>query len=93
VIGTEIGRDMFGQDSWIKMLRRDGKCVITDIRFYNEADWIYANGGVVWRVERPGYNGDNHKSEQQIDFMRVELTITNDGTLEDLEKRVSEHLC
>jgi hypothetical protein len=88
VLGTEIGREMFGADSWIEMLKLDGDSVITDVRFYNESDWIHKQGGKVFRVVRPGYNGDNHKSESQIDFLYTDAEIENDGTLDDLEKKV-----
>jgi hypothetical protein len=92
VLGSEIGREMFGMDSWINMLKIEGDCVITDVRFFNEAAWIKAQGGQVWKVERPGHSGDNHQSEAQVDFIAVDVVIQNDGTLEDLEKRITEYM-
>jgi hypothetical protein len=43
-------------------------CVITDVRFPNEAEWIKAAGGVLVRLYRPGLadDGDRHESETAL---------------------------
>jgi hypothetical protein len=66
--------------------------VITDVRFPNEADAVRSWGGVIWRVIRPGYEdqGDTHASETESDLIEPNLTIVNDGTLEDLRTKVQE---
>ena len=65
--------------------------VITDVRYPNEAEWVLAQGGRLWRVERTeGSLEDigrdlNHESEVALDdFTGWERTIWNDGSLEDL---------
>lgn len=75
--------------------------VVTDVRFMNEAKKIREVGGHVWRVTRPGADGSyannagvtNHRSErdQHSDEMKqyVSKEIINDGTLEDLDGKVS----
>lgn len=62
--------------------------VITDVRFGNEAVAIKRWGGEVWRVERPGFEGDGHASETEVNSIPVDRTFVNDGTLEDLAKWV-----
>ena len=71
---------------------------ITDVRFVNEAERIITEGGEIWKIERPSYQGDipsgvpNHPSETAIDSeaMRAWVTrgINNAGTLSDLKNRV-----
>lgn len=80
--GTEICREHFGVDFWIKRLEytfincypapEEVKAVITDVRFNNEAQWILNRGGILVHLTRPGCNGNvgipNHASEAGIDF-------------------------
>jgi hypothetical protein len=65
--------------------------VFDDLRFANEADMLRRYGGVIVRIERPGQeinaDTDAHASEA-IDFP-VDLTIVNDGTVEDLEAKMA----
>jgi hypothetical protein len=65
--------------------------VITDVRFPNEAEAIRAAGGQVWKVVRPslGVPTDEHPSETSVDLVRENVTIVNDGSLEDLSRKVS----
>lgn len=57
---------------------------ISDVRFPNEWAAVKAGGGVMIRVERPGYNGDGHISERALDDYEPDYTIVNNGTLADL---------
>lgn len=67
----------------------DVNCLcITDLRYPNEAERVKALGGVVWEVVRPGTGSDGHTSEQPLPRDLVNLTIDNDGTLDDLEAEV-----
>lgn len=72
------------------ILRGVRVAVITDVRFLNEADAVRSWGGVIWRVIRPGYDvqEDTHASETESDLIEPNLTLVNDGTLEDLKKQV-----
>ena len=88
-------RTVFGEDFWVKQamaqmndpLRYD--YVVTDVRFPNEMQAIWALNGKIWRVERPGIGSVNdHISEHAIKDEPVDLHINNTGTLEDLEKTV-----
>lgn len=92
-VGTEAVRDILGQDLWIDLaLRKAGKvrrAVFTDVRYQNEAEAILRDGGVLWRITRPGVGPVNrHPSETALDLFPVERTIANNGTVEDLRRAV-----
>lgn len=71
-----------------KALEEHGRVVVSDVRFPNEVQYIEDLGGTVVRIVRPGKNGDSHISETALDgYVLPELD--NDGTLEDLEHRVT----
>lgn len=97
-LGTEAGRDMFGQNIWVDRAFETmdkypeiDTWVITDVRFRNEVEAIQAAGGTVFRVVRDdGHElGDNtaHKSEVELDEM-VLPEIDNRGSREALEAEV-----
>lgn len=64
-------------------------CIITDVRFPFEANWIRSKGGYVLRMERPGQDLSDpmyqHESERFIDEIKVDLHIRNDQTTKKLE--------
>lgn len=68
-----------------------GDCVIiSDVRFQDEADWIWNNGGVILNIVRPHHHGNvgilGHASESGIESYRSDQTflLINDGSLEVL---------
>jgi hypothetical protein len=94
-LGTEAGRDIFGENVWIDIAMR--KCAgfeyptISDLRFENEEKAVKALGGIIWRVERTGYDngvGTSHASEAYLASIKHGELILNDGTLEDLRIKV-----
>jgi hypothetical protein len=95
----EAGRQGIDEYLWVAMTLsqikdpHEGRYVITDVRFPNEAAAITAQGGQIWRIERPGVNAVNdHVSETALDAWVFEETIINDGTIEDLKKKISVDL-
>jgi hypothetical protein len=99
-MGTEVGRETIDPDLWVKLcigpLRRDLNYVISDVRFINELTAIQKRDGLVWRVIRPGWEstlGANagHRSEMELtdESGLYDAIIINDGTLEDLAKKVA----
>ena len=106
--GTDVVRDGFHQDFWLRALERGiaqgiygDRVVITDCRFPNECALIRSMGGVVACVERgaaPSWEravrdrgeepGDVHRSEWSW-MGQEDLTVPNDGTLEDLQTQVN----
>jgi len=88
-------RTVFGEDFWVKQamaqmvdpLRYD--YVITDVRFPNEMEAIWALNGKIWRVERPGVGPVNdHISEHASKEIEEDCYISNSGTLKTLQGTV-----
>jgi len=95
--GTEVGRNMFGQDFWvnqaIEKATRYEKVVFSDCRYNNEADAVKAIGGVVWRIFRPEVSAVNdHTSEQDLNNYPFDSHIQNDSTLENLHTLIENEL-
>lgn len=99
-LGTEWGR-MLQPDLWLRLagaymadVERNtwndtSAFVISDVRFVNEAAWVRAHGGMIWRVIRPGTTPvRQHISEQELTLFDADHTIINDGGLEDLHLAV-----
>jgi hypothetical protein len=88
-LGTDVGRDI-DPDMWVKVMVRNtqpwidagGHTVTTGIRFANEAA---AMDRLIY-VHRPGVGPANdHPSEDMTGvFAQAHLTITNNGTVDDL---------
>lgn len=100
-LGTEWGRNLHGETFWINALQLRieaasgvGLCVIPDVRFPNEADWIHDIGGVLLRVNRPDnpHQAAPHESERYVAGLPADCDIWNDGTIGLLHDKVSEHL-
>lgn len=81
-------RGLFGQDYWIGKVPLCENVVISDVRFPNEATAIKAAGGVLWRVDRPGYSGDGHVSEQSLYALPVDWSISNHRGLDSLADQI-----
>jgi hypothetical protein len=93
------GREMIDEYLWVALTMsqikdpQEGKYVITDVRFPNEAAAIQSQGGQIWRIERPGVDAANaHISETAMDPWSFDETIVNDGTIEDLVKKIKVDL-
>jgi hypothetical protein len=88
-MGTEVGRELFGQDFWVYQafngVASDDNVVFTDTRFPNEADHIRSYYGQVWRVSKLNHGPANgHHSETALDLYNFDWSIPNYGTKEDL---------
>mgnify|MGYP003624029130 CR=1 FL=1 len=92
VMGTEVGRDMFGDNFWVEQAFRGvqhDKAIFTDCRFPNEAQAIVERGGEVWRIRRPGFGPINgHASEISLDSWEFDRVIENDGDIAALRTKV-----
>jgi len=96
LIGTDVGRE-YNPNIWVEKMEQEFEnkeywhtniIIIDDLRFNNEAELIKKWEGIIIEIIRPGYNGDNHKSEQGIDKIFINYTIENDGTIEELKNKV-----
>lgn len=70
-------------------------CVVTDVRFPNEAERVKELGGVVWKIDREVPGAGDHPSEQTLDPELIDLIIDNNGGLDDYQMMIEialEHL-
>lgn len=88
--GTEYRRAQ-DLEYWLKRFeaaidqRGPGPIVITDCRFANEAALVRRLGGVIWRLERPGFDvATDHASDVSGREFAPEAVIVNDGSLDEL---------
>lgn len=94
VLGTECGRKIISDNIWVDALFNNlpysnGKYVIADVRFPNEADGIRARGGRIYRIERAGIGPtNNHVSETALDEYEYDGFIHNDGTIAQFKNSV-----
>ena len=96
VFGTEVGREMFGENFWVDQVfrqieaeDRDSNFIITDVRYPNEADLVRKKGGQIWRVSRSVIKPINgHSSEFAMDNYDFDRVITNDSDIKDLESHI-----
>lgn len=85
--------------------REETDIMITDCRFVNEADYLRKQGFILIKVvatdeirlkrlqksdEQTTLEQMNHKTEAQIDLITPDYYIYNNGTLEELDKKVDE---
>lgn len=100
-LGTEWGRETVAQDIWLQLCRRRidqlreqgiSMAVVADVRFDNEAAMIREAGGRICHVRRPIADEADveHKSEAGIKMLDGDVLLVNDGTVEDLRRKVEE---
>lgn len=96
VLGTEVGREIFGEDVWVDTARKTWlkwgmpDLAISDLRFRNELFFVHEYGMSVW-VERPGVGPVNgHISDNGLKKTECDLILENSGSLIELEDDVEE---
>ncbi len=83
-VGTECFRKMW-PDIWVNYLMEEishekGLSIVDDVRFENEAEFIRAKGGEIWRLHRKGVSSkDSHISEAGLPNELVNREIHLDG--------------
>lgn len=105
LVGTDALRKVVHDDFWIIPMKRKLKehlrngrhVVISDVRFLNEINMIKNLNGLVIRIDRENpdkINGiEKHSSEFQLEnYDAWNFTLDNNGTLEELYKKVDEVL-
>jgi hypothetical protein len=98
--GTEVGRNILGENLWVDTtfaLMEPGKdYVITDMRFPNEHFAVNNALGFTVRVFREGSGLSGtaalHASETALDDHSFDYTLSNDGSLMQLEDAVDAML-
>ena len=89
---------MFGTEVWVDQVFKKidtfpqgQRAVITDVRFSNEADALWARGGFLVRLNRDTsqHRGVmDHRSETESAALVADYTMPNHGTLDDLHRRL-----
>ena len=93
VMGTEVGREMFGPDFWVNQAMGNAskfdKIVLTDVRYPNEYRAIKNRDGILIRIVKPGTGAVNeHSSETALDNFSFDATIVNDGSIYELSQKI-----
>lgn len=92
--GTEYRRAQ-RDDYWIRQMddfrimaavEAKAGLVIPDVRFENEAEWLFGVEGKLIEIRRPGCVGSGHQSDLPI--AKIDYTIINDKSIEALEQQV-----
>jgi hypothetical protein len=84
--------DIREQDNYAGLIARyPGAAIvcITDVRYENEARRVKDLGGEIWEIVRPGLESDGHASEAGLPRELIDVTIPNDGTLQQLRALVA----
>lgn len=100
LLGTEVGRNMLGENIWADMVRREiietraagTPVVMTGARYPNELTLIRELGGELVWVDRPAPSisttgtakTSSHSSEGATSASDFDIVILNDGSLADL---------
>jgi hypothetical protein len=102
-MGTEVGREMFGENVWVDLLLRNIEnlkrefaypgIVVTGVRYRNEIAALHKIKARTAYVERPGLEKPQdasvaHSSENSLSKYDFTTTILNGGSLEDLKGTV-----
>lgn len=92
-VGTEVFRNNFDPDIWIKIAKRrieetSGHVVVSDVRFPNEISAILSMGGTICSVERLSTLAvPKHISEQKLEAPN-EIVLNNNGSFQDLYSQI-----
>lgn len=101
-IGTDLIRHNMkhllpdiGNNFWVKLTidnyhqNKNENTIISDVRFQNEIDAILNERGVIIKIIRPkNDNKDEHESEKNITDLKGNYEIINDGSIEDLYRKI-----
>ena len=96
-LGTEVMRHNFHEEVWIASLQRrmhvvDTPIVVSDLRFPNEVQAILDVGGVVIRIERPGWEASGHITETALADCVADDVLVNSGSVKDLRLLVDKSI-
>ena len=99
---VEHGRFMriLDPDYWVKRMDSQhlahdsdgevtGSYIITDLRYKNEAEWVWKYGGTVVGILRPGYKPANGEEARSLQLFNADYTLTNDGTKKELWDKIA----
>lgn len=102
VVGSERKRDSGDPCYWIKRLfknfREHEVVIISDVRFPLEQDAVRERKGLIIMIntsreldpDTMAGRDSKHESETALDGIPADLTIENNGTIEDLQAKLTE---
>lgn len=88
----QSARTNVSEDVWLEAAFPSGQrivgndIVVSDIRQMNEVQFMYRNGGELWKIKRDGT--EKRGMDDLLRNVKFDETISNNGTLEDLENTV-----
>jgi len=89
-------RDVLSPTVWLDKilpLGYDGsEIVVSDVRFPEEAQRVKKLGGILIEITRPGVVAPNEEEARNHPLLAPHVSICNDGTKEDLGKRLDDVL-
>lgn len=95
--GTEFRRKCYKWNYWVDKVRQfvvnnpENDILVPDTRFINEAELVKELGGIVWKVDRPGFVANdrdpNHPSEIELNDWGFDEVLVNDGSISDLHEK------
>lgn len=65
--------------------------IIPDVRYEHDIHEIHRRGGIIIKVEKT-HNGVCHAFEDNIDTMKGDILIINDGSISDLQSNLRKQL-
>ena len=87
-----IGEQRRKEDTnyWIKRIGNISGCIVDDVRYLNESDFIKENKGILIRIKNLRCKTiSHHESEVEQDKIRVDYTVVWDGfDIEQLKKQL-----
>ena len=95
-IWIEVGNSMrdVSPEVWLNNAINCTECdiiIISDLRFWNEAEYIRRHNGINVKIERPGMKtGTDDAETSLLDYEKWDYLIMNGGTLDNLNSNVSD---
>jgi hypothetical protein len=90
------GRDFFSRHLFGKYdfghYSQHGTVIIPDIRYEHDLQEVRSRGGIIIKVIRNGSNIPNHSWETAIDDLKGDITIENNGSLDELIQKTYKSL-
>jgi hypothetical protein len=97
-LGTEVVRETVHQNGWLmawqktvdELFEEPEGIVVPDVRFINEAEYLRSKGATIIQVVRPDLpaSGDLHASETEQEAIQADLTVVNEGSVEQFHRRL-----
>lgn len=92
---TDYMMGYMGKDFFTKRLYGENGLpeyiIIPDVRYEHDIVEIHRRGGIIIKIEKTD-NSVCHSFEDNIDGMKGDILITNDGSIEDLQSNLRKQL-